>query len=446
MEHAGKTLCGRYRLDTQLGAGGMGTVYAATHLRLDRAVAIKLLKPEVSRDSTLVERFFREARTAASVDSVGIVDVLDLDIDPELGPFMVMERLNGDSLVDVLPRGPLPPERAIQIIADMLDVLGAVHVKGIVHRDLKPPNVFLHRTADGKEIVKVLDFGIAQLSFARMTLEGAVIGTPRWMAPEQARGRPDVDHRADLYAAGLLLYSALCGQPPHHDVPSNEIAKHLDRGPTPLRSLVSIPEPLYALVDRALAARPEDRFQDAAEMAAALRSLRSAPAEPEISATRVSPALVRPQPSTPPGMLRFVLVAVVLLVAGAALGLFLLLSRADATPPNLLQMSTPIPSTCPIPIGDRVGVANSGQTFVWSGGGNTLRFTATPPRLGVVTPIAPAVRIESGTYTNSRPQGGVVTIHELDPTRGRARIEFSNVTLFRADGSTCTLFGTAKTF
>lgn len=459
MEHGGKTLCGRYRLDDELGAGGMGTVYAATHLRLNRSVAVKLLKPEVSRDATLVERFFREARTAASVNSIGIVDVLDLDIDPELGPFMVMERLNGEPLVDVLPRGPLPPERAIQIIADMLDVLGAVHAKGIVHRDLKPPNVFLHRTEDGKEIVKVLDFGIAQLSFARMTLEGAVIGTPRWMAPEQARGLPGIDHRVDLYASGLLLYSALCGQPPYHDVASREIVDHLDRGPTPLRTLApSVPEALHALVDRSLAARPADRFQSAAEMAAALREVELSE-HPEISATRVSPALpgVRlPEPKPRAATLRPLGASSKLLGLGA-LGLVLIVAlvigawlfshlTADASASPLLQMSAPIPSTCPVPAGDHVGVANYGNTFVWTSGGNTLRVTAEPTTLGIVAPIAPAIRIESGTYSNSRLQGGVLTVHEFDPSRSRARLEFSNVTLFRADGSTCTLFGTANSF
>ena len=457
MDATGKTLCGRYRLDGLLGAGGMGTVYAGTHLRLDRPVAVKLLNREVGRDATLVERFFREARTAAAVDSVGIVDVIDLDVDPELGPFMVMERLRGEGLEKVLPRGALAPERAVQIVADMLDVLGAVHARGVVHRDLKPPNVFLHRTEDGKEIVKVLDFGIAQLSFARITLEGAVIGTPRWMAPEQATGG-DVDHRADLYAAGLLLYSCLSGQPPYHDVAARDIARHVDRGPTPLRTLApTLPEALLQSVERALAADPATRFQSAAEMATALRA--SVSTQPEMSpsdsvsdATAMAEMRARPRELKRLGdSARRLGAAIVLavLVIGVAVGTAVVWMVGDeplvsGTP--LLQLSAPIPSTCPIPIGDRIGVATNGSTFVWTGGGHSLRVTAPPGTHGVVSLNEPGIRVEVDTYGNTRFQGGTVTFHEHDPSRGRARIEFTNVTLFRADGASCTLIGTATSY
>lgn len=470
MEHTGKTLCGRYRLDERIGAGGMGTVYAGLHLRLDRPVAVKLLKPEVSRDGSLVERFFREARTAASVNSIGIVDVIDLDVDPQLGPFMVMERLRGEALVDLLPRGALPPQRAVQIVADMLDVLAAVHAKGVVHRDLKPPNVFLHRTEDGKEIVKVLDFGIAQLSFARMTIEGAVIGTPRWMAPEQALGRSDVDHRADLYASGLLLYSALSGQPPYHDVPSREVGRYIERGPTPLRTLEpNLPAAVYPIVERALATDPAQRFQSATEMASLLRTLdlkqhTEASQSPEISANRVAPAIpsVRPAPPTPsvppgapsphsqklPRSAKWTIAIVVALVVTVALaveGVVLWGGDTASTGPALLQLSDPIPSTCPIPTGELVGVASNGQTFVWTGAGNTLRITAPTGTHGAVPLNNPRVRIEAGPYRNSM-AGGTITFHEFDPSRGRARVQFSNVTLFRGDGGSCTLFGVAQSF
>ncbi|HJK91803.1 MAG TPA: protein kinase [Polyangiaceae bacterium LLY-WYZ-15_(1-7)] len=296
----GTELCGRYRLERLLGAGGMGAVFAAEHLRLARPVAVKLLRRELAGDETLLERFFNEARAAASVDSTGIVDVFDLDVDPAHGPFLVMERLRGESLAERLGRGALAPEGAVAVIAELLDVLEAVHAKGIVHRDLKPPNVFFHTEDDGDELVKLLDFGIAHVSDARLTVTGQVIGTPRFMAPEQARGEA-IDHRADLYVAGLLLHCCLSGQPPYAHLAPDEILAQLPKGHPSLRESVSgLPEALYRFLERGLEPDPGARFQDAAAMAAELRAIELAGSAPTLISLPPTMEAVAVPPSTPP--------------------------------------------------------------------------------------------------------------------------------------------------
>ncbi|MFK8000235.1 MAG: serine/threonine-protein kinase [Polyangiales bacterium] len=272
-ELIGSTLVDRYRVDEVIGRGGMGVVLAATHLKLQRPVAIKMMHPMLSRDSTIMQRFHQEARAAASVGSDGVVEVSDFDDDPEHGPFLVMELLRGESLVDVLKDGRVEPPRAIWIVGQLLDVLQAVHAKGIIHRDLKPPNVFLHQDEAGGEVVKVVDFGIAKVHARHLTMTGQIVGTPRFMAPEQARG-DDVDHRIDLYGAGLLLYCALTGLPPYATVPARKVIERISQGPPSLRTLrPDLPGALLDVVDRALEPDPENRFQSAEAMADALRAV-----------------------------------------------------------------------------------------------------------------------------------------------------------------------------
>ncbi len=276
----GHVLLGRYRIDSLIGVGGMGAVFASTHMNLGRTVAVKVLVPELVGDDALVERFFQEARAAASVDSIGVVDVTDLDVDPVAGPFLVMERLRGEPLSTVLQRGALTLPAAARIAIEVLDVLTAVHARGIVHRDLKPANVFVHLDERGEQIVKVLDFGIARISRARMTATGQVLGTPRFMAPEQARGMRS-DHRADLYAVGLILRSALLGRPPFHDLSSGEVMLKVADGLPPLsEELSGLPMDVYRTVDRALAVDREKRFKGAHEMAETLREVVPAALEP----------------------------------------------------------------------------------------------------------------------------------------------------------------------
>ena len=222
------------------------------------------------------ERFLRESASASSIASTGVVEVLEVGRDAQYGPFIVMELLEGESLVDRLQRGPMDPEEAFDVAIQLVETLAAVHQHGIVHRDLKPPNIFLHRDGD-EVVVKVLDFGIARVKGEtfrkRLTITGEIVGTPRFMAPEQAFGG-EVDHRADLYAAGLILWCCLTGEPPYAGVPRHDLIRHLGRDPTPLEQFrPGLAAPIYEVVGRALAQQPSARFQSASEMASALRAI-----------------------------------------------------------------------------------------------------------------------------------------------------------------------------
>ncbi len=270
----GSTLAGRYRLERLLGAGGMGAVFEGTHLAVHRRVAVKLLLPDRSAEATLIERFQREAQAAARVGGRGVVEVLDFDRDPELGAFLVMELLDGASLGDVLDRvGRLPWEQVVPLGLVLLRTLAQVHRAGIVHRDLKPDNIFLSRTEEGAQRVVLLDFGVARMvslgAASRLTQSGSVMGTPLYMAPEQAKGEALVDHRADLYSVGAILYEALGGRPPFEAESWPALfLKVFSEPPEPLGRLVpGLPEPLVEAVTRALAKTPEERPASAEEMA-----------------------------------------------------------------------------------------------------------------------------------------------------------------------------------
>ncbi|MEO0324473.1 MAG: serine/threonine-protein kinase [Myxococcota bacterium] len=299
----GAVLDGKVRLDALLGKGGMGAVFAATHLGLEREVAVKLLHPVLTSDPSLIERFFREARAVAKLDPEGTAEIFDLDVDEALGPFIVMERLNGESLAERLPReGALPRERAVRVIIELLDVLALVHREGIVHRDLKPGNVFLHRNPiSGAETVKVLDFGVARVTGddggPRLTLTGERIGTPRFMAPEQVQGQP-AEPASDLYAVGLLLGCCLTGKLPFHGLSDREMYARLPQGPVPLRELApELPEALLAVSERALAQAPEERFADAGTFADALRAtLEAGPGADEVAAEHARNPAPAPAP------------------------------------------------------------------------------------------------------------------------------------------------------
>ena len=334
----GKVLSERYRLDAVLGEGADGSVFTGTHLKLGREVAVKVLRSAGS-DAVTLDRFFQEARAAASVDSPGVVDVVDLEVDESVGPYIVMEKLCGNPLTDELRRGPLTPEDSAALIGELLDVLAAVHAHDIVHRDLKPPNVFLHHDEAGKRVVKVLDFGIAKVRQSHLTLTGEIVGTPRFMSPEQARGEP-LDHRTDLYAAGLLLYCCLSGQAPYADLPANRVLAHVADGPEPLRQIApGLPQSLYAVVERALALQPADRYASAELMAADLRAALVQGSQGTLE-TPATDDIDHPSTSVPktrgwrPLPLVVLAVALLLLVAALGTGVFVWRhTQTDEQPP-----------------------------------------------------------------------------------------------------------------
>ncbi len=264
---------GRYRVLELLGGGGMGEVYRALHIGLDREVAIKRLRHGAQNENALT-RFRREARAAAATGHEHIVDVLDLGVDRG-SPFLVMELLAGEPLSTRLAReSPLTVSVACQLVTQILKALVAVHERGIVHRDLKPDNVFITKR-DGLDFVKVLDFGVSKFVVdpeTTLTRTGTLMGTPRYMSPEQARGVRDVDHRVDLYACGVILYECLAGHPPFDDSENYNALLHaiLASDPPHLTLVADVDPGLARQVHRALSRDPDDRFETAVDMLKAL--------------------------------------------------------------------------------------------------------------------------------------------------------------------------------
>src|SRR5512133_71392 len=204
----GRLLGGRYRIVSRLGEGGMGAVYLCAHEVLGRRYAVKVLRPDLATDAELAERFRNEAIAASRIGGENVVDVLDFGAEEDGALYYVMEALEGRSLGALIrDEGSLPVGRVLEILDQVCRALGAAHARGVVHRDVKPDNVFLVRRDAGAERVKVLDFGISHVPAARgaerITRAGALIGTPEYMAPEQATGGA-VDARSDVYAAGVL--------------------------------------------------------------------------------------------------------------------------------------------------------------------------------------------------------------------------------------------------
>ncbi len=273
----GTVLKGKWRLDAVIGIGGMACVYAATHRNQSR-VAIKMLHPEVALDADVTSRFLREGYVANAVGHPGTVTVLDDDVSEDGAPFLVMELLIGQTLDTMLafqPEG-LPAREVLPFVDQLLDVLAAAHEKGIVHRDLKPENLFV--TNEGR--LKVLDFGIARLreqahgSTGAGTRAGSVLGTPAFMAPEQALGRwNEVDQRTDIWAVGATAFTLLSGHFVHEaQTLQEQLVFSATRPAPPLRSYAPlVPDALAAVVDRALAFQRTDRFLDARTMRGALR-------------------------------------------------------------------------------------------------------------------------------------------------------------------------------
>lgn len=273
----GDVIRGKYRIIRLIGDGGMGSVYEAKHEVLGTPVALKFLHPELAKRPGLVSRFLQEAKVSASIQSTHVTRVTDVDQTEDGAAFIVMELLSGEPLQNVLDREhKLSRDRAIDFALQMLSGLEAAHALGVVHRDLKPDNVFITRTSGGP-LLRLLDFGIAKLRETNeykkgLTRPGAIMGTPEYMAPEQAYSADQVDHRADIYSMGAMLYEMLVGQRPANGEDAHVIISQVTTGRVKRITEYdqTIPEPLAEVIHKAMAPRPEDRFGSATEMRLAL--------------------------------------------------------------------------------------------------------------------------------------------------------------------------------
>jgi eukaryotic-like serine/threonine-protein kinase len=327
---------GKYRLLHAIGEGGMGVVYRAEHLVLGSPAAVKVLQPQFTRSSQVVDRFFTEAKATSAIRHPGIVEVFDYGRLPNDQAYIAMELLRGEDLTSMLARqGRLEPALAAQICLQLLSALEAAHVRGIVHRDIKPDNIYLVRdpSAPGAIRVKILDFGIAKLmpdvhGPKAKTRGSSILGTPAYMAPEQCKGGIEVDARADLYAVGCILFELLVGRPPFVAEGGGEVmAMHIYQPPPRLFELAPhLPPELDTLLAKMLAKSPDQRTPSAAWALAALERVGLPPVVAEVQlvgrAPTPSPELLRAARHTrsrPRFPVAVLAIAVVLAAAAATL-------------------------------------------------------------------------------------------------------------------------------
>ena len=292
---------GRYRIEALLGTGAMGEVYRAHDPAIDRLVAIKVVRPELvagSGGEQLLERFRREARAAGRRFHPNIIAIWDFG-DDNGTPFLVMELVEGQSLDQLIKSsGPLPQDRSVGIITQVLSALGFAHANGIVHRDIKPSNIMV---LPGDQ-VKVADFGIARLEASEFTIVGDLLGTPAYMAPEQLSGG-SIDHRTDLFATGVILFEMLTGVKPFRGKSITEIISFMEkRGPEDIRALnPAVPEAMKHVIGKSVAFDPAQRYADAAAFSKAVAdampgpsiprpSMPGRPGEPHLSGSAISGA------------------------------------------------------------------------------------------------------------------------------------------------------------
>ncbi|MFE6933487.1 protein kinase [Streptomyces sp. NPDC057699] len=377
----------RYALRRMIGRGGMGEVWLADDLLLRRAVAVKLLHTQLTLDEVAQSRFQREVRAAASLNHPCVAAVYDAGRLPTVPPrpFLVMEYVSGHTAAERLRSAPPSTQEAVDWVAETLEALACAHAAGLVHRDIKPANVMI--TTDG--LVKVMDFGIAHISDGHdkgVTGTGSSVGTAAYMSPEQAQGRP-VDARSDLYSTGCMLYELLTGRQPFTGESPFAIAyQHMCADPPAPRDLgVQLPPHVQAVLTRAMAKNPDDRFADAAAMHEALVARRShGIAPPQDTTFLEAPAFPKEQAATVPrtsresrGPQRMALAALALLGAGAVTAA-VIAATPDATHAPGPGTQT-APSTSPTPGPEASASGPEGTTRPSSGTGSMSPRASTDP-------------------------------------------------------------------
>ncbi|HEY8432451.1 MAG TPA: protein kinase [Sandaracinaceae bacterium] len=307
MSRQDRLIGGKYRIVRKLAEGGMGEVFEAEHNLTHKKAALKILFPHVAKDDAARQRFLREVRAPAQIDHDGIVEVFDAGFDIEDGSlFVVMELLDGESMRERLQRGGVSLDLLLDWFERILDPLAMAHEKGIVHRDLKPENVFMCKRRDGTETIKILDFGIARdldSSQSNVTHTGIAMGTPHYMAPEQAMSAKGVFAQADVWALGVMLYEALTGRPPFDgETPSAIVVHACTRAHTPITQIAPhVPRPLSDLVDRCLQKDPAHRPANAGQLLAELRAVRQQIGSvPGVAAAAAGMAAITRPPGTGP--------------------------------------------------------------------------------------------------------------------------------------------------
>ncbi len=308
-EKVGLLIDGRYRVQSLIGRGGMGSVYKAEHVGIGRVVAVKLLHPTLAQQADVAKRFEREAAAVGRIEHPNCVDVSDFGRLEDGSLFLVMEYLEGQALGDVLAEETrLPVDRALRITRHVVAGLGHAHRAGIVHRDVKPENVLLCPQQGDGDFAKILDFGIAKLlgtvedEGVKLTQAGVAFGTPVYMSPEQAIGNP-VDGRADLYSAAVVLFEMISGRPPFYSEDRLEVlSMHTSRPPPALADVapeLHVAPEVEALLARGLTKRPGERFADAAEMIAAIDAVLAGLPVPSPRPPRLAHGLPRRHQTAP---------------------------------------------------------------------------------------------------------------------------------------------------
>jgi serine/threonine-protein kinase len=373
--YVGALVAGKFRIEKMLGQGGMGKVYLANHQVLDQKVVLKVLHREYAEDPDTVKRFQHEGRAASRLRHPNVIQVLDFGAMEDGTLFMAMEYLPGQDLSGIIQREfPLGDRRVVRIASQILSALSEAHAQNVIHRDLKPENVMLENRRGEPDFVKVLDFGIAKITDAKtkLTQAGLVCGTPEYMSPEQARGA-DLDPRSDLYSVGVIIYQMVTGLLPFEsDTPVGFLMKHLTEPPIPpsqKQPEVDVPPELEALIMRALAKNPAERFANAEEMraellacvpgdaAAAPRTASApkiaSPSTPAKPAARATPPASKAKtvkaeeasepPATSGGKTGIMAAAAVVLLVGAGAGAYFATRSGDAkvAPPAVAQSPAP---------------------------------------------------------------------------------------------------------
>ena len=360
----GKVLDNRYRIDRSVGEGGMGVVYLATHVTLNKKMAVKVLRHEMARDPDVVARFIQEAQASSAIGHPNIIDISDFGRLPDGAVYFVMEYLEGEPLTDMITgTGGIPLRDAVPIIEMIASALSAAHQRGIVHRDMKPDNVFLISRGHTRNFVKVLDFGIAKVGGAssKLTKTGMVFGTPHYMSPEQAAGQ-SVDARTDIYALGVIMYEMCTGKVPFDaDTFMGILTKHMFEPPRPPTELGHAElGPLEPVILKALSKKPEQRYQSMDELLADLAIVKAGGRVEGPTAvpppTNLGPALERsmqagaavgPTRKSGKGMVLLVSALSLLLVGLVAGGVVAYRHRAEDW--ASAQASLPPPGSAPIP-------------------------------------------------------------------------------------------------